>query len=91
MSNLSAPRNGLTNDQLIDDYLRGERTSQALRLIWVGLVIAVGGAVASWFVWRWFVDGGVIWRPMLVGPFALVAGVPITVYGAVQLARARSL
>ncbi len=90
MANAIEPRNELSAEQLIDEYLRRERTSQALRLLWVGAAIAVSGGVASWFVWRWAVEGGVLFRPMLAGPFALLAGVPIAAYGAVRLVRARS-
>jgi hypothetical protein len=88
MSNAIEPRNELSSEELIDDYLRRERTSQALRLTWVGGAIALSGGVASWFVWRWVVDGGVLFRPMLAGPFALLAGVPIAAYGLVLLVRA---
>jgi hypothetical protein len=80
---------GRTNDELIDDYLRRERTSAALRMLWVGALLITLGVAGTCFVYRWWVHGGVLPNVVLAAPFALVAGFPVTGYGAVQLVRAR--
>ena len=82
-------RNALSTEELIDDYLRRERTSAALRLLWVGLVLLFLGAAGCCLVYRWWVQGGVLPNLVLAAPFAFAAGLPITGYGCVQLARAR--
>ncbi len=91
MSPVIDPRNQPSNDQLIDEYLRRERMSSATRLLSVGALLTAGGSLGSWFVYRWSVDGGVLPRVVLAAPFALMAGVPILLWGAWQLARARRL
>ena len=82
-------RDAPTNDQLIEAYLRRERMSAALRLLWAGLILATLGVAGSCFVYRWFVYGGVLPNLVMASPFALVAGVPLSAYGCLQLAKAR--
>jgi hypothetical protein len=86
MSELIQARNILPDDE-IERYLRGERLNRALRLLWVGLIATVLGSAGSVWVYRWLVGGGVMMRVALAAPFAVVAGVPITLYGGVLLLR----
>jgi len=79
----------VSNDELIEAYVRRERTSAALRVLWVGLVLGALGVAGSCFVYRWWTHGGVLPNFVLASPFALLAGVPITGYGCLQLVRAR--
>jgi hypothetical protein len=86
MSELMPARNILPDDE-IERYLRGERWSRALRLLWVGVIATVLGAAGSVWVYRWLVGGGMMLKVALAAPFAVLAGVPLTLYGSVLLFR----
>ena len=77
----------MTADEQIEAYLRSERRSSALRLLMVAAIaLVLGGAGCSW-LWIWLTDGGVIWRPVLAAPFALVTGAVLAPYALVRLIR----
>ncbi len=83
-----APARQLTPEEEIDQYLRGERISSALRLLWIGAIALVLGTAGTLLVYRWWTHGGVLPRIVLAGPLLFLAGVPLTGYGLVSLARA---
>jgi hypothetical protein len=86
MSELIPARNLLPEDE-IERYLRSERLHRALRLLWVGLIATLLGCAGSVWVYRWLVGGGGMLKVALAAPFAVLAGVPLTLYSAVLLVR----
>jgi hypothetical protein len=79
----------MPGEEEIERYLRGERISAALRLLWIGAIALVVGSVGSLLVYRWWVNGGVIPNIVLAGPLLFLLGVPLTGYGLWSLVRAR--
>jgi hypothetical protein len=84
MSELVRARNILAEDE-IERYLRTERLNRALRLLWAGLVATILGAAGTAWVYRWLTSGGVMLKVALAAPFAVLAGVPLTLYGGVLM------
>jgi high-affinity Fe2+/Pb2+ permease len=78
----------MSPEEEIDQYLRGERISAALRLLWIGAITLVLGSVGTLLVYRWWINGGVLPRIVLAGPLLLLVGVPVTGYGFWSLLRA---
>jgi hypothetical protein len=56
-----------------DDFKKSKRT-RALKWLAGGAGLMLGGGVASLFVYDWWVNGGVLPKIVLAGPFAVVVG-----------------
>jgi hypothetical protein len=51
----------------IERYLRAERLSRSVRLLWAGLVAVVLGAAGTAWTYRWLTGGGLLLKVALDG------------------------
>ena len=77
----------MSPDEEIERYLKQERLSAALRLLWIGAVALVLGGAGSLLVYRWWIHGGVLPRVVLASPLLVLTGVPLVFYALLSLAR----
>jgi hypothetical protein len=85
------PSRNILADEEIETYLRTERRRRALAILWIGILGLAIGLPGSWLVFRWLVEGGVMLNLVLASPFLVLAGVPLTIYGLIALARSTSI
>ncbi len=69
-------------------YLASERRAAAWRVLRVGLVALVFGALGSVELWREWTSLGYVARVLLAAPFLVVIGTALTGWGAVARRRA---